>query len=673
MSSASDGAPADDTALGRAIAKVDDPALRAVLSREVARLKDSRRFGLVFDRHLPESARLPTHPVRAGLTVVRRDDPADEVRLVTAIDGSVATLDDDTTADVATLVVFRDFGDVVHPALRSVERIGRGAETEPWHTVIQGENLHVLQMLRQTHRGLMDLIYIDPPYNTGNDGWIYDDRYVDANDRARSSKWLSFMERRLIIARSLLKPTGVIIVAIGDDEHHRLRMLMDQIFGASNFISDVVWQGGRKNDSRYVSNGADYMLIYARDADALSNDGQRWRDQKVGVFEVLEKGARAWLDANGNADLATEAMRAWFRSTPKDDPVRALSRNVYFLPDGRLCRDDNITWPGGGGPKYDVLHPITLQPVPVPERGWIFAAPEKMEAAIEAGRVIFRADHSKPISIKLPLEDNLGQVALSVFDRQRTHAGRHLATILSEKRFPFPKDHEVLMRWIRLAAPDDALILDFFGGSGTTTEAVIRLNAEDGGSRQSILVTNNEVGPKKAKEMRKAGLAPGDPEWESFGVFDYVTRPRVSTVVTGTRPDGTIYSDGLKANVELFELGYLDPADIRLGREFAAIAPILWMEAGAAGPRIDGEPEQGWAVADTYGVLFDMDALKPFAAEVTARAMADAPVSIAYVVTDSPTEARIVGERLPAGCRVKRLYESHIDRFALAVDGEDRE
>jgi|SRR5664279_236353 len=220
MSSAPSGASSDDTALGRAIAKVADPDVRAVLEREVNRLKDSRRFGLVFDRHLPESARLPTHPIHAGLTVVRRDAVTDDVRTVVSIGGTVAHLDDGTDVDVRDLVVFRDFGDVVHPALKSGERIDRGGHDDPWHTVIKGENLHVLQMLRQTHRGLVDLIYIDPPYNTGNDGWIYDDRYIDANDRSRSSKWLSFMERRLTIARSLLKPTGVIIVAIGDDEHH---------------------------------------------------------------------------------------------------------------------------------------------------------------------------------------------------------------------------------------------------------------------------------------------------------------------------------------------------------------------------------------------------------------------------------------------------------------------
>lgn len=673
MSSAPDGAPADDTALGRAIGKVDDPGLRAVLAREVARLKDSRRFGLVFDRHLPESARLPTHPVRAGLTVVRRADPADDVRTVTSIDGAVARLDDDTTVDVGELVVFRDFGHVVQPALRSVDRISRGAAA-PWHTVIQGENLHVLQMLRQTHRGLVDLIYIDPPYNTGNDGWIYDDRYVDANDRARSSKWLSFMERRLTIARSLLKPTGVIIVAIGDDEHHRLRMLMDQVFGASNFISNVVWQGGTKSYSRYVSNSADYMLVYARNEDAMASQDVRWREEKQGVQEVLSAGKRFWVESNGNAEQATGEFRRYLRTLPSS--VRAAGLDRYdSIEDGtgRVFGADGDMGAPEERPNRSrkvIMHPVTGKACPVPARGWRWSDQE-VERRLAAGLIAFGDDESKIPRMKRYLEEMDSRVADGVFVQDRNRAGSRLRSITGAASFPFPKDHEVLMRWIRLAAPDDAVILDFFGGSGTTTEAVIRLNAEDGGTRQSILVTNNEVGPKKAKEMRKAGLAPGDPEWEAFGVFEHVTRPRVSTVVTGTRPDGSTYSEGLEANVEMFELGYLDAADVRLGREFAAIAPILWLEAGAVGERIDAEPAEGWAVADTYGVLFDIDALKPFAAEATARALADRPLAVAYVVTDSPTEARIVSERLPAGCRVRRLHEPHVDRFALAVDGED--
>jgi len=212
--------------LDQLIGQVADEALRSRLAREVELLRGARRFGLVFDRHLPESVRLPDHPIRKGVKVGPRDESTTDTWRVsgfTDTSRSTAALDGDGgERQVADLVVIREFGEPVFPGLRSVERIATGPKDAPWHTVLNGENYHALQALRSTHRNKVDLIYIDPPYNTGNEGWIYNDRYVDASDRAKSSKWLSYLERRLLIARDLLTPTGVIIVDIGDDEHHRL-------------------------------------------------------------------------------------------------------------------------------------------------------------------------------------------------------------------------------------------------------------------------------------------------------------------------------------------------------------------------------------------------------------------------------------------------------------------
>ncbi len=201
----------DSNLLDALVAQVEDGTLRARLSREIELLRGSRRFGLVFDRHLPESVRLPEHPIRKGVQVTLRDESVpDQAWRVTGFTDSgrkIAVLDGDGgERRVTELVVVREFGEVVYPGLRRVERIANGTPDAPWHTVINGENFHVLQALRSTHREKVDLIYIDPPYNTGNDGWIYNDRYVDTHDRAKSSKWLSFMEKRLLIARDLLKP-----------------------------------------------------------------------------------------------------------------------------------------------------------------------------------------------------------------------------------------------------------------------------------------------------------------------------------------------------------------------------------------------------------------------------------------------------------------------------------
>lgn len=660
--------------LDQAIGQIQDEALRTRIAREVELLRGSRRFGLVFDRHLPEAVRLPDHPVRKGVSVTLRDEStseswrvlrfADTSRSVAVLDGNGGQVPTDE------LVVLREFGEPVYPGLRSIERIERGPANAPWHIVINGENFHVLQALRATRRGKVDLIYIDPPYNTGNDGWIYNDRYVDTNDRAKSSKWLSFMERRLLLARDLLKPTGVIIVAIGDDEHHRLRMLLDQVFGATNFLSDVVWQGGRKNDSRYVSNGADYMLIYAKDEASLTDNEVRWREEKEGVQEVLAQGAKAWSEAAGDEDKATAAMRAWFRAQPKESPVLALSRNIWFLPDGTLCGDADTRSPSPRpNLRYELLNPATGRPAKMHPNGWAYSR-DVMQRMLTEGRLIFRDNDF--VRFKRPLQDSSGSVAQSVFNRQRTHAGRHLEDVLGDKRFPFPKDHEVLMRWIRLVAPSDGTILDFFGGSGTTTEAVLRLNAEDGKGRQSILVTNNEVGARQARTLRRQGHHPGDPEWERIGVFEHVTRPRISTVVTGERPDGSRYSDGLEANVEMFDVTYLDPGTVRRGREFAAIAPLMWIESGAQGERISDEPEEGWALTPFYGVLTTIDALAPFTDAVAAAAAKDEAPTVAFIVTDSPTEYQHAVERLPVGVETVQLYQDYLANYTINVERSTR-
>jgi len=667
----------DSNLLDALVAQVEDETLRSRLSREIELLRGSRRFGLVFDRHLPESVRLPEHPVRKGVKVTLRDESQpDRAWRVTGFTNStrkVAVLNGDGgEAPVEELVVIREFGEPVYSGLRSVERIPNGSEDAPWHTIINGENFHVLQALRSTHREKVDLIYIDPPYNTGNDGWIYNDRYVDTNDRAKSSKWLSFLEKRLLIARDLLKPTGVIIVAIGDEEHHRLRMLLDQVFGDQNFLSDVVWQGGRKNDSRYISNGADYMLVYAKDEPALSELGIRWREEKKGVHEVLAQSKRAWAEHGPDEEAATAAMRAWFKSMPKDSPIRAMSRNVYFLPDGTLCSDENITSPTPRpNLKYNVIHPTTGQPCRMPPNGWRYSR-DTMEKLIDSGQIIFKQSHDDYLRFKRPLESGAGNVPLSVFERQRIHGGRHLEGVLGDKRFPFPKDHEVMMRWTRVGAGTDATVLDFFGGSGTTSEAVMRLNLEDGGTRRSILVTNNEVGAKQAKELRKAGHHPGNAEWEAKGVFEYVTRPRMSTVVTGKRPDGSTYSDGLAANVEFLDLTYLDPGMVRRGREFQAIAPLLWLRAGAVGERIDTIPETGWVLTPSYGILFDLDGLAQFATAVADAALANAVPSLLFVVTDSETEYQHAVERLPVGIETVQLYEDYLSNFTVNVEGGAR-
>ena len=334
---------------------------------------------------------------------------------------------------------------------------------------------------------------------------------------------------------------------------------------------------------------------------------------------------------------------------------------------GRAYATDNLA---NGSPRpnlqYEVLHPLTGEPVKMHPNGWRWAK-ERMDQAIADGLVVFGADHTTTIRQKRFLDEFVGQLPAPTFSQVRTGGSNHVADVLGDKRFPFPKDHTVLARWIRMAAPKDAVVLDFFGGSGSTLEAVLRLNAEDGGTRQCILVTNNEVGSKEAKAMRAKGLAPGDDDWESKGVFEYVTRPRIATVVTGTREDDSKYSAGIAANVAFHKLAYLDPGMVRAGAEYAAIAPLLWMQAGGVGPVIDEvDLVNGYRVTGSYGVLFDTDARRSFAADVNKTG-----ARTAFIVTDSDEAYAAATGLIGTGVTTHRLYESYLTNFECNTEGDN--
>lgn len=665
----------ESNVLDQLISRIDDDALRARLADEVKLLRGSRRFGLVFDRHLPESVRLPDHPIREGVRVTLRDELSAATWLVDRFadrkrDFAILS-GDGGERHVSELVVVREFGERVYPGLRSIERIDNGLADSPCHVVINGENFHALQALRTTHRAKVDLIYIDPPYNTGNDGWIYNDRYVDQNDRAKSSKWLSFMERRLVIAKDLLKATGVIIVAIGDEEHHRLRILLDQIFGDQNFLANIAWQGSGKNDARYTAGGLDYMLAYAKDEQSLTASGRRWKEPKPGMDLAVAAAEAAWTESNGHAGKATKLFRAALRKV-RGELEPSVFRYDQIDDSGQAFQATDLTSPTDRrNLKYELIHPATGKKIRTPAKGWRYSE-DVMLGLVKEGRILFGEDESTMPRFKRLLSEQAERVPYPSFTQTRMPGSRHLQEILGGSRFPNPKDVDVVSRWIEIAAPNNAVVVDFFGGSGTTTEAVMRLNERDNGTRQSILVTNNEIGAAQARKLRKAGVRPGDPDWEALGVFQHVCRPRISTVVTGERPDGSIYSQGIPANVEMFDLIYLDPGMVRRGREFESVAPLMWLEGGACGPRIDDVPSDGWALTGHYGVLFDFDVLKAFVEAVTNAATAGCPPSVVFVITDSAAEYQQAVERLSSGIETVQLYEDYLSNYPINIIGGAR-
>ncbi|XKH58422.1 site-specific DNA-methyltransferase (plasmid) [Citricoccus nitrophenolicus] len=663
--------------LDELLSRVTDPDLRAALQDGIEELHGNRTFGLVFEKHLPESVRLPGTRITRGSCAVRRSEAGNTNLLrVLSTRRGIATCrpEDEPGAEtqdipVEELVSVARFGDPVFPGLQHIgsavgsERADADSQTgEPAHLVLEGENFHALQALRYTHAGQVDLIYIDPPYNTGSNDWIYNDRYIGDQDAFRHSKWLSFMERRLELARDLLSDTGVIFVAIGDDEHHRLRMLMDQVFGPQNFISDIVWQGGRKNDSRYISNGADYMLVYARSEEALREAGVRWRERKPGVEEALEKAAEIWRDYNHDEAEANTRWKKWLKGQ-KAAGISTDAVNRYDLLQSGTGRPihtyGDLTWPGGGGGDFDVIHPVTGKPVKRPVRGWLYKTPERMQEEIEKGRVFFGTEETMiPRGIRY-LDEMDSQVAMSVFSHDRKATNGQMREVFGDTRFPNPKDHRVLTRWIQLTAPKDATVLDFFAGSGSTGEAVLRLNAEDGGTRKFILITNNELNAKDDKRLRKAGQEPGHPEYEKMGVFQHVTWPRLQTVLTGVREDGTQYSDGLPGRIEAFRLTYQNPDQVADHLAFKAVSPLLWMMAGTAGTPLTEVPARGWAAAGSHLVITNVARAEEALQEIPET------VTTVFTVTDSDSEFATVNHRIPETVRHVRLYSHYLSQFMV--------
>lgn len=388
--------------------------------------------------------------------------------------------------------------------------------------VIEGDNLEVLRLMRRAYTNSVDVIYIDPPYNTGND-FVYDDKRVATqaeheteaglrdedgvlqagagSDRAaerktgasRHSKWLSMMYPRLLVAHHLLKETGVIVVAIDDNEHARLKLLLDRVFGAENFAANVVWQGSGKNDARFTAGGLDYMLIYAKDRARLIADDVHWHEPKRGYDLVVAAAAKAWKASGHDASRATEEFRKWWKTRPDTEP--GLTNYNEIDESGRAFRRSDLSKPSPTSTsRYDVRHPLTGQAIKMHPNGWRFE-PNKMKEMIVEGRILFGRDHNQTAAYKRYLDETATQAIRPAFIQDRANASDSVMSLLGESVFEHPKDADIVGRWINAVTQSnpDAFVVDFFAGSGSTGHAVMELNAADGGNRRFALVQLDET------------------------------------------------------------------------------------------------------------------------------------------------------------------------------------
>ena len=402
------------------------------------------------------------------------------------------------------------------------------ADSVAWeHTgnlLLKGDNLDALRLLRHSYFGKVKLIYIDPPYNTQSDAFIYRDDFTARQSEllralgysadhidyikniygARThSGWLSFMYPRLLLARDLLRDDGVIFISIDDNEQAQLKLLCDEVFGQENFVSTVTWQRSKKGDSKLIAVVHEYLLCYVKDKSAALSNGD-WRRSKNGADAVLAHYQALRLEMDNNHEAIRSAMLAWYRTLPIKDPRKAHKhynwsddRGLYFAADfagpddGRASR-----------PRHDIMHPVTGKPCKKPSTGWRWDLEKTNWALSESPpRIHFGEDESTIPNRKSYLHEIDSEPFFSVFYRDGRAATLEVEALVGKGVFPFPKNSDVIAELAQLTTYGDDVVLDFFAGSGTTAEAVLRLNAEDGGQRQFILVQIPQpIDAKKQKE-----------------------------------------------------------------------------------------------------------------------------------------------------------------------------
>lgn len=802
-------------------AKAKDSALGAELDREFKILSSRLPFGLNFERHSPEAVELPLRPIRKGDKVrvlpERGTTRKGDQRLwqVKAIHKAKKTADlellgaaeiETQTVALDDLVVVAEFRDTIYPGLVSTGKVQRGRD-KPCHTVINGENYHVLKALTYTHRGKVDVIYIDPPYNTGAKDWKYNNDYVEKEDLYRHSKWLAMMERRLLVAKELLNPeNSVLIVTIDEKEYLRMGLLLEQLFPEARIqmISTVINPKGVPRDG--FSRVDEYIFVAQFGSSEIiggikegsAGTEVRWRGlTRTGANGVRSKSPGAfypiYFDTAGKIVEVGDAL--------------PIGQDASSVP----TRDGMVAaWPtprpDGEDGRWSVVPERLRELIKIgavrvgrvkPNEGKfpIFYLTSEQLAAIDAGELEVRGKTPEG-TMQVFFREEGGRISAprTVWDEVSHSASEHgsglLKILLPGRKFPYPKSLYAVEDVLRLSVREkpEAVILDFFAGSGTTAHAVMRLNREDGGRRQCISVTNNEVGADEQNSLRGQGLRPGDPDWEKLGICDYITKPRVAAAITGKNQDnypiegeylkgktiekekpryfthigfvepsmldtsakkkqlvalldglpqslvkgpcpfivsddhtvsvlfdpdaavdwlqsldgkehitafyivtpvkGTFdrlkeqiaellgplivqeeeklsLAEGLEENAEFFTLTYETPVSVNYNLAFNRIAPLLWLRAGARGSRIDKLPGDGWAVADAYGLLSNVDAATPF---IKALAKA-AEIRIAYIVTDDDRRFQAIAKRLPDGVEPVRLYESYLTNFSF-TNGE---
>lgn len=695
-------------AINDLISQIQDETLRNRIQEEVSKMAKQKKFGLVFEEHMPESTPLYDMPIKRGCNVMRRDSKDDKsIYVVLKVEGDTAVCvkpeqkDETATFELKDIVRVAEFGESIYPYLKPLDSVCNAPDSDLWHTLIEADNYHALQLLEYLYAGKVDCIYIDPPYNTGAKDWKYNNDYVDGNDAYRHSKWLSFMQRRLKLAKKLLNPKdSVLIVTIDEKEYLHLGCLLEEIFPEERMqmISSVInpavvaRAGGFGRSGEYI-----YFVFFGNAAPARTRLDREWVSRRGRTHT----GQIRW-------DLL---KRSGTGASRQDSPGGFYP--IYIDPDTNQIKEIGKPIPEGKSkpPQIDGLYCL----LPIRDNGtegrWQWTS-ETFRERMTQGRVRIGGNSDRGYTVYILKDGEYSKIQngefaevgrgvnneilvndidtnyvlaipgdmwqISTHDATQ-YGSRLLGNILGNKRFTFPKSLYAVKDALRFCTANkpDALILDFFAGSGTTMHAVNLLNAEDGGHRRCIMVTNNEVSADEAKMLKDKGYQPGDEEWEKLGIAHYVTWPRTVCSIKGQDVDGNPLkgdylgseppmhmADGFKANAAFFKLGFLDPTAVSLGMRFSEMLPTLWLKTGAKGkcPELTGKqvPDMMILPENQFAVLINENTFADFAEK-----LAEHPeIQTVFLATDYEVNYQSMVKNLNV-TEAYQLYRDYLDHFRV--------
>ena len=544
---------------------------------------------------------------------------------------------------------------------------------------------------------IKDSVFIDPPYNTGAKDWKYNNDYMDGSDAYRHSKWLSMMQKRLKLAKKLLNPKdSVLIVTIDEKEYLHLGCLLEEMFPEARMqmVTCVISSQASVRDNMFSRADEYIFFLFMGNAEVFKSDDDMLNEGLSATksqlwFQFVRTGKGNLREDSKNlfypifADPNTGRIISIGESLPLGVPRETVPVPVGQIAiwpmtaDGREAR-----WRTGTEVAQRRLGKglLRLGKTTKKDNGWsVLTVNEGTEKRIEAGEVRVTGYEDNGAAILIEESGSQLRVPKTVWNKVSHNAGWHgsklLSKILVDRKFPYPKSLYSVMDAINVVCrKPDALIIDFFAGSGTTLHAVNLLNKNDGGKRRCILVTNNEVSVDEQKNLLSRGVHPGETEWESLGIARYVTWPRTVCSIKGTdvlgKPIVGDYfgseipmSDGFDANAAFFKLGFLDKNAVALGRQFKEMLPTLWMKAGAHGacPAL-GEtvPEMLILPENRMAVLVDERAYMAFVEKLDEHP----EIETVFLVTDSDSGYR----DMISGLNVKesyQLYRDYLDNFRI--------